>query len=284
MSSSSFNTISNNSHEQDNNEQDNNPNNPNSQDKKVLSQWEQQLTIEQLLTLGNCEDTYVHPIPWDDVLSMDAYLPITPVTVRKWLTNVVESMNEFFAIHMSGNNMFQIQVSRRAYNGGVQVLNLSHWRGRQIFNRRVSVQWLERGKRRTIHTNVLDFWLKSTNRKQIFAKPNLSEPALSYTRSNPVAAWLRDQISWNESCLRFRSLNVKDVIYESFLATVGEKTLWSNKLICEQIYDILPESRPRKGKRPRIKTRDAIFIPSREIVEERLHELESPLPECTMRF
>ena len=244
---------------------------------RPLTPHEQELTKEQLKHMANCESTCVEPIPWDEILSKAAFQPLTPVSIRQWFMSVVQKMNVYFAIHLSGPHIFQIQVSRKALKQDrLDIINLSTWRARQIFNRKVSVQWLESNKKKSFHMNVVDFWLKASNRKEIYARPSQAlPPVVSREQTNPVAVWLSQELQWNvNNVVKFDShFNIREDLYKSFLSTVSDPEMWSSKLICEQIYKILPECKPPPGKRPRFKQRAIMYIPTRERVLNALNAL-----------
>ena len=226
--------------------------------------------------MSNCESTCVEPIPWNDILSKAAFEPLTPVTIRLWFVAVVQKMNAYFAIHLSGPKIFQIQVSRKALNQDrLEILNLSTWRARQIFVRKVSVQWTESNKKKSFHMNVIDFWLKASNRKEIYAQPSQAIAPVTRVQTNPVALWLSQELQWDvNNVIKFDShFNIREDLYQSFLSTVSDPEMWSSKLICEQIYKILPECKPPSGKRPRYKQQAIMYIPSREHVLNALNAL-----------
>ena len=254
---------------------------------RPLTPHEQGLTKEQLKYMPNCESTCVEPIPWEDILSKTAFQPLTPVSIRQWFMSIVQKMNVYFAIHLSGPNMFQVQVSRKAVNQDrLDILNLSTWRARQIFNRKVSVQWIESNKKKTFHMNVVDFWLKASNRKEIYAQPSQCMPPISRKQTNPVALWLSQELQWNvNNVVLFDShFNIREDLYKSFLSTVSDPEMWSSKLICEQIYKILPECKPALGKRPRYKQQAIMYIPTRERVLYALNALICDYNTDSVRF
>ena len=138
----------------------------------------------------------------------------------------------------------------------------------EYLNRKVSVQWLEQKKKKSFHMNVIDFWLKASNRKEIYARPSQALPPVSREQTNPVAVWLSQELQWNvNNVVKFDShFNIREDLYKSFLSTVSDPEMWSSKLICEQIYKILPECKPPPGKRPRYKQQAIMYIPTMERV------------------
>ena len=80
----------------------------------MTSSWQNDLTHQQLQTLGNSEQTIVLPIDWQTILETGRDPPKTPHAVREYLANVVHKLNFHFGVIMTGPDIGKIQVNRKS--------------------------------------------------------------------------------------------------------------------------------------------------------------------------
>ena len=119
------------------------------------------LTFAQKATLGNASQTVCQPINWPQILKQpDSF---TPQTVRTYLIQIIEKLNQHFAVHMDGTLMGKIRVTRRSTNGANPVhVDISTWRAQQLFPQMVQCAWIgQNGEKKTLFKNVVDLFLKS---------------------------------------------------------------------------------------------------------------------------
>ena len=154
------------------------------------------MTFQQQKTLGNAASTICHPIDWAEILKQPEKL--TPKTVRAHLINVVDKMNKHMALWMDGLNMGKIRVTRRPRHGTTPVeVNLSTWRCRQLFPHMIQCKWVENGIQKTLFRNVINIFLQSRNRKEIYRDiPRQISPLCH----SPVIEWLKLQLALQKKC------------------------------------------------------------------------------------
>ena len=206
------------------------------------------LTFAQKATLGNASQTVCQPINWPQILKQpDSF---TPQTVRTYLIDVIEKLSQHFAVHMDGSLMGKIRVTRRSTNGANPVhVDISTWRAQQLFPQMVQCAWEERGQKKTLFKNVVDLFLKSRNRRELYQCQPQNQPV----RTSPVIKWLRTQLSLPTECcpINWGGLNARNLLYESFLESVDSRAGWNPKSISQEFYRALPNCRPETGLRIR---------------------------------
>jgi hypothetical protein len=221
------------------------------------------MTFQQQKTLGNAASTVCHPIDWAEILKQTEKI-FTPKTVRAHLINVVDKMNKHMALWMDGLNMGKIRVTRRPRHGTTPVeVNLSAWRCRQLFPHMIQCKWVENGIQKTLFRNVINIFLQSRNRKEIYRDiPRQISPLCH----SPVIEWLKLQLALPEEVcdIKFGGLNARKVLYESFLETIKYPEDWTPKKISQEFYRTLPACRPATGVRVRRNGVACMHMPSRE--------------------
>lgn len=227
------------------------------------TEWQEFLLPAQKHSLGNCEETVVQPIDWKFILAFTEP-PNTPKKVRQYLAQIVQNMNAHFSIHMAGPDIGKIQVERdsRSANKKDTVL-LRPWRCQQLFPRRVTCRWIENGKPCTLFKPVIDIWLASSSRREILPTVKLQ---------HPVYLWLKAQVSMPDAValIDYGRLNLRKPLYESYLASVLNPEDWISKRFWQSLYKILPEVRPPRNRRIRLKGEGAVFMPSRDDIIEQI--------------
>ena len=240
--------------------------------------------LQQQMARGDAEKTVVVPIPWESILDKTEFLPFTPKSIRQYLTNVVEKMNGYFGFHVNGPNQYQLQVTRKSNSSNQLVsLNLTAYRSRQLFNRKVNCAWLENGKKKQLHRGVIDFWMQAGNRRAI-ESPVLIGSAK--TLNSPVAKWLKQQLHFHDTSpdiceIKFSAVNVRRDVYESFWGASNSPELWTPKMFSTDLYAILPECRPTH--RLRRNGKAVVWIPRRDAVAQVLQTREVHTDE-SLRF
>jgi hypothetical protein len=224
---------------------------------------------------NGCNEKSV-PIDWNSILACTK--PLTPVSARTYLINVVNRLNRHFAMVMNGKNTGSIEVTRMHPNPSEKstTVTLSSWRCKELFPRKVSVTWMEAGKRRRIHTTALSLWLKSGNRREVRLDKAASAVPLS---TDAAVKWLRKMLQLtekNECPLVFNALNARTLVYNTYWDVVGRhrKHEWTPKRISQHIYRILPTSRPVKGSKVRLRGVYMIDIPSIDVCHDALAKLK----------
>jgi len=226
-------------------------------------EWQEFLLPAQKHTLGNCEKTVVQPIDWHHILA-PTEPPNNPQKVRQYLAQIVQRMNKHFGIIMSGPDLGKIQVERDSRSGKKKdTVLLRPWRAQQLFPKRVTCRWIEDGKPCTLFKPVMDIWLISSSRREILPTIKLQ---------HPVYLWLKAQVSMPDAValINYGRLNLRKPLYESFLASVRNPEDWIPKRFWQSLYKILPEARPPRNKRIRLKGEGAIFMPSRDDILEQI--------------
>ena len=107
-----------------------------------------------------------------------------------------------------------------------------------------------------------DWFLVESVKQERDLRSTVTGFAARFTRTNKPSGRLNVN-----NVVKFDShFNIREDLYKSFLSTVSDPEMWSSKLICEQIYKILPECKPPPGKRPRYKQQAIMYIPTMERV------------------
>ena len=183
-------------------------------------------------TLQQKASTVCEPIAWDDILNHPA-TRFHPKSVRRYLFNVVEKLNNHLAIWMDGPSMCKLRIRRNGTQGGNVDVSVSVWRARQLFPWMVQCQWLENEKKKMLFRNVIDIFLAAKNRKEIYHTPTVSELPL---RQSPAIEWLKTQLALPVECcsLKWAGLNPREWLYSSFLEEVKEELFddWARSTSC----------------------------------------------------
>ena len=233
-----------------------------------------QLLPQQKATLMKTKSNICVPINWDLILARTT-LTWTPRSVREYLGIVLNRINDHMAVIMCGPKIGSIEVSRLnriADQPPIKVI-LSTWRCQQLFPRKISLAWLEHGKKRSIHTSAFSLWLKSRGRREI--QPEMSMPVQPPT---VAADWLRHvlSLSHTDACpIDFNTMNVRKKVYESWWELLPEhrKQEWSPKRISEHLYQLLPSTKPIKGKREKLRGVAVIAIPHKTVCYDVLESI-----------
>jgi len=200
-------------------------------------------------------------IDWHAIIDHN-YGTFTPESVRAYLSGVNEKMNKYFAVIMFGQSFGQIRVAHYSRTGSVpNFVTISMSKARSLFSKCVCVRWVENGKRKKIFKKVIDFWIDSSNRKELYFQPN----AFTQIKSQPVKRFI-ELLMTSESSLILPGLNTRTSVYELFENAVTTPTDWNPKSISQELYRVIPCSRPSTGKRVRKKGIAMIFLPSKEIL------------------
>ena len=231
-------------------------------------------TPKQLVPIAR---TNCIPINWDTILDVGDTTVWIPQTVRLYLRSVVERLNRHFGMIMTGPNMGCVQISRQNATPSKKDVRvtISIFKCSQMYNRKVSLSWMEQGKHKRFHMAAFILWLKSGNRKNITVET--TSMSYMYHRSNtPAIKWLKEMVLLAEvkRCpITFDALNIRKTVYDTFWKVNGRKNEWSAQRISQELYTIFPQSRPMKGRRVRWKGKACIDIPSRETCSEILQRL-----------
>ena len=193
--------------------------------------------------------------------------------MRQYGANVIERLNDYLGLIMTGKYTGKIQVTLRKKETNDIVLNIiTVAKAKQIYNRNVHFQWMcSDGKVSRKKMNIIDFWIKSPNyRREIY-----SSTVKTDIRQSPIVNWLRTSLDdpYSLPLVRFGKLNERKVIYETFRKESSEE--WTAKRISECFYHFLPKSKPRKGHRSRIRGVSMLYIPNREYCEQILLQIQS---------
>ena len=227
-----------------------------------MSTTHRKLSLSQMASSSNANQTICQPINWDLILAKTAP-KWTPRSVRSYLNTVCERLNAHFAYIMSGKDIGKIQVTRSNRIPGeppVKV-HLSFWRMQQMFPSKISIRWTENEKPMSLHMSAFEIWSKSRIRREI-------QPVASMPNQPPDIAvqWLTQMLALpREACpIEFDRPNVRQHIYDAWHEFVGKPDDWSPKRISESIYRVLPTARPRRGHRERLRGISVMHIPSQD--------------------
>jgi len=229
-----------------------------------MTSTHRKLSLSQMASLSNADQTICQPINWDLILAKTAP-KWTPRSVRSYLNTVCERLNAHFAYIMSGKDIGKIQVTRlnRIPNQPPIKVHLSYWRMQQMFPSKISIRWTENAKPKSLHMSVFEIWSKSRIRREI-------QPVASMFHQPPEIAvqWLTQMLSTanTDACpIEFGRSNVRQHIYDAWHEFVGTAAdQWSPKRISESIYRVLPTARPRRGHRERLRGISVMHIPSQD--------------------
>ena len=220
---------------------------------------------------SSVQDNAVCPIDWNSVLDHNQR-EFTPNSVRAYLSTVVEKMNRHFSVIMFGCDFGKVQVTHYSRTGSVlDNVTISVSKARQLFCKCVYCRWVENGKRKKILKRAIDFWLASSNRKELYFQPNNTQEV----RSEPMKLFIERLVNPSESSLQLQlpGLNTRTSVYQLFEETQTTPSDWNPKSISQEIYRIIPMSRPTAGKRVRKKGIACIFLPSKEVLCSILQDL-----------
>ena len=209
----------------------------------------------------------VQPIDWQSIAAPASGVGIvTAVQVRTILNRLVANMNKHFKMVVAGAMMNSVAVTRdRVDNHGDETVYLSVWRCRTLFgNHKVQLRWTEHGKQHSLFMSLFDIWLKSSQRSELYSvtsKTRMPAPLIS-----PVLEWLEHVLGVpDELCpVRFDRFNRRRDLLDDMRAFMPSLQELPAKKIWSDYYNILPESRPPKGRRIRMRGHDVIFVPSKE--------------------
>jgi|TARA_B110000090_G_scaffold72645_1_gene82815 hypothetical protein len=241
-------------------------------------------TFAQKATMGNASQTVCHPINWQDILKQPE-ASFTPQTVRKYLVDVIERLNQHWGVWMDGQLMGKIRVTRNATTGVAPVeVNISTWRARQLWPQMIQCTWTSQtGEKKTLFRNVVDMFLKSRNRKELYQSQTQIQPLCT----SPVIQWLRTQLSLPIECcaIKWGGLNARSLLYDSFLETCAHPEDWTPKSISQLLYRALPSCRPVTGVRVRRKGIAMMYMPGRTLCCDILnHWIQTNERQNTLRF
>ena len=238
-------------------------------------------TFAQKATMGNASQTVCQPINWQDILKQPEAL-FTPHSIRQYLVDVIEKLNSHWGVWMDGPLMGKMHVTRHATTGATPVeVNISTWRARQLWPQMIQCKWTENGEKKTLFRNVVDLFLKSRNRKELYQRQT---QALC---TSPVIQWLRTQLSLPTECcaIKWGGLNARSLLYDSFLETVAHPEDFSPKSISQEFYRALPSCRPVTGVRIRRKGIAMMYMPGRPLCCDILNDLiQTNERQNTLRF
>jgi len=204
------------------------------------------------------DNTGYVPIDWESILKHDCD-SFTPKSVRAYLSGVVEKMNRHFSVIMFGYDFGKIQVTH--FNRTASVpdhVTISVSKARQLFSKCVYCRWVENGKRKKIFKKAIEFWLASSTRKELYFQPVKS----TQIKSEPMKRFI-ELLLTTESSLQLPGLNMRTSVYALFENAVTPAN-WNPKSISQEIYRVIPMSRPTTGKRVRKNGIACIFLPSKE--------------------
>ena len=212
------------------------------------------------------------PIDWESILKHDCD-SFTPKSVRAYLSGVVEKMNRHFSVIMFGYDFGKIQVTH--FNRTASVpdhVTISVSKARQLFSKCVYCRWVENGKRKKIFKKAIEFWLASSTRKELYFQPVKS----TQIKSEPVKLFIERLVNSSESSLQLKlpGLNTRSSVYQLFEESQTTLTAdWNPKSISQEIYRVIPMSRPTRGKRVRKNGIACIWLPTKEILCSILQDL-----------
>ena len=239
------------------------------------------LTPKQRANLGDAEKTTFVPIDWSAILDNTGYTPLTPASVRAYLQAVIERCNQHFALVIHGSRTGSVQVTRRSRaTDADDIMYLSTWRCRTLFNRKLQCRWREGTHSKHIFRNVIDLWMSSTSRREITAPPAKRRVDRA---AAPIRAWLAKHATMPSECslIDWNGLNARNKLTTDFLSNVDRPADWPAKRFWTEVYRLLPASKPRRGHRLRRCGVDVVYIPSQGDVVDMLREF---VPEGCCRF
>ena len=193
------------------------------------------------------------PIAWDEILKQPTKL--TPKSVRAYLTCIVEKLNHYLAFIMNGPNICKIRLTRDQLEDVITIAQ-----AKQLFPQMVNIRWIEKKKEKIFFKNVIDVFLMSSNRKEIYHEHSLVQVDLL------VKKWLKHQLSSENCPLIWDGLNPRNLVYKTYLDHIPNANDYTPKKISQEIYRLMPICRPTK----RIRSRGVsmIYIPSRDYCQQ----------------
>ena len=221
------------------------------------------------------------PIDFDFILaSRPANVDIT--NIHSYIRSIVETLNKYFAIHMDGEKIGKIRITRLRRSDKHPIIDtVTVCKAKQLFPLRVKFTWKNKKIKNNFDMNIIDLWLHSPKiRNELYSTKRMQ------IHQSPVVLWLETQL--NEcpslSTIRFGGLNSRKEIYRTFLNELNdiEKLDWNSKRISQEFYAMLPESRPKKGSRTRLNGVPSIYLPQFHICKRYLTEYKNP--EVNLRF
>jgi hypothetical protein len=211
------------------------------------------------------------PIDFDNIISTTTVFKNVKL-MREYGANVIERLNVHMGLIMAGKDTGKIEVTLKKKETNEPFFNIiTVANAKKIYNRNVKFQWISEGTVSIKKMNIIEFWIKSPSfRREIYPSTVQTE-----IRQNPIVKWLATHIDdpFGLSIVRFGQLNERRVIYDTFRLNTTEE--WSEKRISECFYHFLPQSRPRKGYRCRIRGVSMIYIPKKAYCERILVNLQT---------
>jgi hypothetical protein len=230
--------------------------------------------MQSTLNNQNRMDQSIIPLDFDFILaSKPANVDIS--NIHSYVRSIVETLNKYFAIHMDGEKIGKIRITRFRRNDNHPIIDtVTVSKAKQLFPLRVNFTWKNKKIKNNFDMNVIDLWLRSPKiRNELYCTERVQ------IRQSPVVLWLETQLSKcpSLSTIRFGGLNSRKEIYRTFLNELNdiEKLDWTAKRISQEFYAMLPESRPKKA-RIRLNGVPSIFLPQFHICKRYLEKYKNP--------
>ena len=189
-----------------------------------------------------------------------------------YIKSIVQRMNAHFQIHMDGNQIGKLRITRFRRHDGHQIVDtVSTGKAKQLFPTKLKFKWKYKNEQKMFNMNVIDVFIRSPKiRNELYETDQLQ------IRQSPVVLWLQTQLSEcpSLSTIRFGRLNHRQEIYRTFKQELNdvEALDWTSKRISQEFYSMLPETRPKKGARTRVKGVPCIFIPQFHVCQRYLEQ------------
>jgi len=189
-----------------------------------------------------------------------------------YIKSIVQRMNAHFQIHMDGNQIGKLRITRFRRHDGHQIVDtVSTGKAKQLFPTKLKFKWKYKNEQKMFNMNVIDVFIRSPKiRNELYETDQLQ------IRQSPVVLWLQTQLSEcpSLSTIRFGRLNHRQEIYRTFKQELNdvEAMDWTCKRISQEFYAMLPETRPKKGARTRVKGVPCIFIPQFHVCQRYLEQ------------
>ena len=208
------------------------------------------------------ESDSIVKIDWNVILDRQQR-EFTPKSIRAYLAGVIQKMNYHFAVIMfSSPEIGKIRVTRYSRNEAEpDFITISMFKARSLFSQRINCRWTENGKQKKIFKKAIDFWISSSNRKELYFQP----VKITQVKSQPVKQFI-ELLMTSEASLQLPGLNTRTSVYELWENAVTTPSDWNPKSISAEIYRVIPMSRPTKRKRVRRNGISMIYLPSKEIL------------------
>lgn len=233
------------------------------------------MSIQENLNNQNLQrQREIVPIYFDEIIATPTVFK-TIRLMREYAKRVLDRLNIHFGLIMTGENIGKIQVLHKRRETNDTVLNvITVNKAKEIYTRHIDIRWIGTdGTVSRMKKNIIDFWMKSPKyRREIYPSPVQTE-----LRQSPIVSWLATHINdpFALSPVRFGQLNDRNMVYDTFRNEVNATEEWTAKRISECFYHYLPQSRPRKGYRCRIRGVSMIYIPKKAYCERILVNLQS---------